>query len=438
MELFRKEKIKTALPWLLIGLFALAHLVYFSSHLFFLEDQARHLFVLRDLVYKGHFPTAGPAASVGDAVYHGAWYYYSLLPAALTGTLTPISLTIWVTVLGIASAPLFFFGLKKFYGWKAAMVALFVYITSATIIWYTRWIWNPNLIPFYLSLAVFSLGHVPEKKRWALPLFFFAMAAVSQMHMSGFFILPVAVLMVPFLLRYYPGEKKIWLYTALAFLLPLLPTLIHEVGYGFPLVHGLAAEKVSHSLKTARVYLGFILGSTILLPKLVTYLGILIGSGFALYKRTLLTPFLGFSALVCLYLYSGYSGEMYIHYGEQFFVLIPLVLGIAAAALFTLPRAALWVPVVCVLLAVPLSINNWKQFNQQVTDGTQTYQVSKAICAHAQQTGLRRIVLTNVLTEQNPANLALICGDRGFSLQDTGPALYVQTNWKDTTTYRTQ
>jgi hypothetical protein len=137
-----------------------------------------------------------------------------------------------VLLLYLYSAPLF--------GRPVAFLAALFMAASPWAVYYGRFIWNPNPIPLFSTLALLALlaalahGRSPTHLSVAL----LGLAAVTQLHLSGLVLIPVFGLSLwlfwPHWLR--PSSQRGWgslgMGILLAFLL-YLPFLLFQKGVGF-------------------------------------------------------------------------------------------------------------------------------------------------------------------------------------------------------------
>ncbi|OGK52491.1 hypothetical protein A3B02_01990 [Candidatus Roizmanbacteria bacterium RIFCSPLOWO2_01_FULL_42_14] len=199
----------------------------------FLGDQGRDAIVLKRIVTLEHFPAVGAPSSIGQ-VYLGPFYYYLIAPWLLLGNFNPIGPAIGVAVFSTLFIPIMYFGLSQLFNKETGLVAAVFVTFSSTLVSLSRFSWNPNLLPLFGFLAIFSLLKALDthkKVYWALAGVFFSCA--MQLH----YIVLAAGPGVVFLLGHYLYQQKKKLHRAIwnvnsmvvAFILTSLPLIVFDL-----------------------------------------------------------------------------------------------------------------------------------------------------------------------------------------------------------------
>jgi 4-amino-4-deoxy-L-arabinose transferase-like glycosyltransferase len=163
--------------------------------------------------------------------------------------LDPVGPAVMVALFGIATVFLVYWVGRDFFGEKAGLVAASLYTVSPLVIGYSRSSWNPNPLPFFSLLIMFTLYKALAKKSlrvFFLVGFFFGIAL--QLHYIATFLGVVVVLYTFISFRKtisYLG--KTYLVAFFGFLTGLSPFLAFEVKHGFP---------------NSRAVIGFMAGGT--------------------------------------------------------------------------------------------------------------------------------------------------------------------------------
>lgn len=171
-------------PILAIALFL--HLYQLSTSQFD-ADQAILFRLPRMAMTQGWIPATGTVASIGMVNPPG--YVYLLMPiAALTAS--PWADIIFTALLNVAAVILTYVFTRRYYGRVAGTVAALLYTTTFWDLYYGRFIWQPNLLPFFTLLFMLALfrGAVEHKPGWfvaALPLLGFML----QLHATPTYML---------------------------------------------------------------------------------------------------------------------------------------------------------------------------------------------------------------------------------------------------------
>lgn len=202
--LIKKFKVAIALLSIMgIGLFL--RLYGLGDWLHFELDQARDALLVREALEGGwrEAPLLGPRAG-GSLLRLGPLFYYLMIFSAwVTGEVEPVRL-VWPGILfGLLNLPLFFILFRKiFAGRKDAdfwsLTLTFLAGTSAFLVTYDRFAWNPNLMPFFSSLVIlFFLKYLESKRKSEKKSFYWAagvgmaFALISQFHFLAVVALPI-------------------------------------------------------------------------------------------------------------------------------------------------------------------------------------------------------------------------------------------------------
>jgi len=148
---------------LLVGAFL--RLYKISEYMTFLGDEGRDAIIVRRLLAFGDPILIGPGTSIGD-MYLGPLYYYMMAPALFLAGYSPIGPSVQIALLGVASIALVYFIGKEWFGIWGAALGAFLYAISPTIIIYSRSSWNPNIMPFFALVCIYSLWRVWQARQW--------------------------------------------------------------------------------------------------------------------------------------------------------------------------------------------------------------------------------------------------------------------------------
>ncbi len=149
-------------------------------------DQAVLASFSRGAVTHGLIPVTSNMASIGIANPPG--YGYLLMPiAALTAN--PLAVVIFTALLNIIAVMLTYVFTRRYYGRLAGTVAALLYATTFQDVFFGRFIWQPNLLPFFAIFFIWTLfwGAVEHRPGWlaiALPLLGFML----QLHATSMYL----------------------------------------------------------------------------------------------------------------------------------------------------------------------------------------------------------------------------------------------------------
>lgn len=174
---------------LIIGAFL--RLYKIDQYMTFLGDEGRDSIIVRNLLVKADPILIGPGTSVGG-MYLGPLYYYFMAPFLLLSNFSPVGPAVGVAILGVATIYLIYIVAKEWFGNKAALVSSFFFAISPTVITYSHSSWNPNIMPFFSLLSVYSIWQVYKNKKYAfLITCAISFAFVLQSHYLGLLLGPV-------------------------------------------------------------------------------------------------------------------------------------------------------------------------------------------------------------------------------------------------------
>jgi hypothetical protein len=196
-------------------------------------DQGHDMRTLAGFTREGVVPLLGPKTSVGE-FHHGAFYYYVLAPAAALSNDDPVAVTAWLALLGIGAVALTWWLARSIAGALAGLLAALILAVSPAGVDESTFIWNPNPIPFFASLALAAAWHGRQTGRvgwWAVALG--TAAAVVQLHVLGlvFFIAIFALALLE-----VARNRAVWrgIVGGMGIAIVLFtPLLIHELTTGF-------------------------------------------------------------------------------------------------------------------------------------------------------------------------------------------------------------
>jgi 4-amino-4-deoxy-L-arabinose transferase-like glycosyltransferase len=179
---------------LLIGAFL--RLYRIGEYMTFLGDEGRDAIIVRNLLVHADPILIGPGTSVGG-MYLGPLYYYFMAPFLVMSNFSPIGPAIGVALLGVATIYLGYLSGLEVCGQYRGWVGSGLCALSRRVIIYSHSSWNPNIMPFFALLSIYSIWRVWKKKEynWLIAAAI-SFAFVLQSHYLG-------VLLGPVLLVYY-------------------------------------------------------------------------------------------------------------------------------------------------------------------------------------------------------------------------------------------
>lgn len=153
----------------------------------FTDDEAAVFRLAHDAIVSGWLPLTSNISSFGNPHQPLAVYFF-MLPTSLSAN--PLWGQVIVALFNTAAVLLTYFFMRRYYGRLAGTIAALLYATSAGAWTFSRNIWSPNFLPFFVMLFMFVLfrGVVERRKGW----FFWAILLIGvlyQFHESALYLL---------------------------------------------------------------------------------------------------------------------------------------------------------------------------------------------------------------------------------------------------------
>jgi 4-amino-4-deoxy-L-arabinose transferase-like glycosyltransferase len=195
----------------------------------FKYDEAYFMQTAKDAVEKMQPPLVGSVSSVGTRHPAGFIYFMMLLVFISKNPLIVSSMFALLNVLGIV---ILYFLLKKHFSTKIALIASLFVATSPYAVIYSRKIWQPDIVSFFIIIFMFFFYRaVFDKDRKSVLWSLIALGVVMQMHTYGLFFLAFA----PFL-YYYSAKmnvRKLFFIGIALILLMYIPYARYELTHNF-------------------------------------------------------------------------------------------------------------------------------------------------------------------------------------------------------------
>ena len=140
---------------ILIGIFLRTY--HFHQKLRFNDDQARDATIVSNAILgKAGLPLLGPLAGGTSFQLGPAFYYLQYASARIFGN-SPDKMAYPDVISSILAIPLFFFFLRLYFSKRVSLTLAFLSAISFYGVHYSRFAWNPNSMPFWTLLYIFSL-----------------------------------------------------------------------------------------------------------------------------------------------------------------------------------------------------------------------------------------------------------------------------------------
>lgn len=203
----------------------------------FLGDEGRDALVVYGILH-GKFTLLGPTASVGG-FFLGPFYYYLIAPFFFLFNYSPLGPAVMIACIGIATVGLVYKIGSEFFSKTVGLMAALFYAISPLVITYSRSSWNPNPLPFFSLLTLYSLYKGLTRKKMSLLFLTGVLLGIDiQLHYLVLFLGVVVFFYVLFMeifvskSNFYSLIKK---YVAIfvGFIVGISPFLAFEVRHGF-------------------------------------------------------------------------------------------------------------------------------------------------------------------------------------------------------------
>ena len=189
---------------LLVGAFC--RLYKIDQYMTFLGDEGRDVIIVRRIFTELHPPLIGPGTSVGG-MYLGPLYYYLMAIPLLIAGFSPVGPSIMVALLGTATIAFIWRVGRTWFGRLSGIIAAGLYAISPTAIIFSHSSWNPNIMPFFALLSIYSIWKVWVQKstNWLIVLGV-SVAFILQSHYLALLLIPT--LSVFWFLAYRKFKEK--------------------------------------------------------------------------------------------------------------------------------------------------------------------------------------------------------------------------------------
>ncbi|MBI4157849.1 glycosyltransferase family 39 protein [Candidatus Woesebacteria bacterium] len=179
--------------WILLVILltgAFLRLYRIGEYMTFLGDEGRDAIIVRRLLVYQDLILVGPGTSIGN-MYLGPLYYYMMAPALFLAGYSPVGPSVQIALLGVLTIGIVWWIGREWFGKLAGIIAGALYAISPTVILYSRSSWNPNIMPFFATLSIYSIWQVWKKKSYGwLIVLGAAFPFVLQSHYLGLLLAP--------------------------------------------------------------------------------------------------------------------------------------------------------------------------------------------------------------------------------------------------------
>ncbi len=223
-------------------------------------DEGRDAFVVHGLVTGEDAPLLGPAAPNNRPDFHlGPLFYYMLAPFYLLGGSSPQAGAVAIALFSTLTIFMVYVVGRQLWGWIGGLSAAAIFSTSFFMVYYGRWVWNPNFVPFFMLLFVwFMIKLLTEQNHHRNGGWLYGATACLGvlMQLHGTALLVVPVLLVALLVWYRPVIGWVQYVIGLGIIL-----LVNAPAVGYDVTHRFANSRgflrvLTQSDSTAGLSLG--------------------------------------------------------------------------------------------------------------------------------------------------------------------------------------
>lgn len=165
-----------------------------DEYMTFLGDEGRDAIIVRRLLVDFDLVLVGPGTSIGN-MYLGPLYYYLMAPFLFLANFSPVGPAVMIALLGIATIFFVWKIGREWFGKLVGITASLLYAISPTVIVYSKSSWNPNIMPFFALLCIYSIWKIWKFNQLkCLVVLGISYAFVLQSHYLGLLLVPVLAL----------------------------------------------------------------------------------------------------------------------------------------------------------------------------------------------------------------------------------------------------
>lgn len=189
MERAPKFPLSRVLLIIVLAVSVFTHFYRIGNTYIFHNDEARDVLIAKKMIDTGRPVLLGPQTSVGN-MYLGPLYYYLVVPSLLITRMDPVGPAMMVAFFAVVTTGLLFWLGSRRFGVLAGTVAALIYSLSPVMVHYARSSWNPNLVPFFSAVLIWTYY---SSRAWSWLVLGIAAGAIFQLHYVGLvFVLLVA------------------------------------------------------------------------------------------------------------------------------------------------------------------------------------------------------------------------------------------------------
>lgn len=209
-------------------------MIYSSLFVNFGQDVARDAYITnQNIESKQYIVSYGPKASVWNFYLPPFYYQLHLFVSIITGQ-APLTMKWFITIVESISPVLLFLILIRMTKPSVALLASCLYAFSPFVIFYSTNAWNPNLIPFFSILCLFSIiRHFQDKSKVAIIGIGLCLTVILHLHYQGVVLIPIVFWAMVKSIYTARSNIRYWFLVFIIGLISVTPYFYAEVKYDF-------------------------------------------------------------------------------------------------------------------------------------------------------------------------------------------------------------
>lgn len=235
LSLLSKNKITLVILSIIFFIFIFLRLYQFHEYVMFLSDQGRDALIIRKILTFENWPLIGAPSSIGQ-VYLGPFYYYLISPFLLFLNWDPSGLAFGVFLYALIGTIFLFKFVSRYHDEASALILVTLISTSSVLIHFSRFSWNPNLLPYFGFFSIYSFYNWLKKPSLKNGFIFGVSVGLTiQLHYLAIFLFAPFTLYYTYLLVKKFDIKRVKSLTApsISFLATLTPLFLFDLRHDF-------------------------------------------------------------------------------------------------------------------------------------------------------------------------------------------------------------
>lgn len=205
----------------------------------FISDQGWFYLSAKNMIINGQIPLVGIPSS-HPWLHQGALWTYIVAATFALSNFNPIAPAYITAALDAITIAFLYKTGKIMFGIRYGIIAAVIYATSPLVISNIRAPYHTSLIPLFTTILIFFLYKWVSGNKLFFPAVIATLAILYNLEIATFVFAILTLSIIIFGLwkkqKWATGifNKKIILYSTIAFLIPMLPMLLYDLQNGFP------------------------------------------------------------------------------------------------------------------------------------------------------------------------------------------------------------